>query len=708
MKGIFILLFSSIISMSNGQDMFFMLNAQGATGPQISSVNVKYNTSTYSYITNKTGFGYSDLDGPFATGSNVIDVADMTGTNTGLSYDPLTDRFIVRASGNYFMTREAFTAAATLGAGNEPAHDEDITLAGSSGQGLSIDPINREFYSQDPGDESFTRRNYAGTVLETIDFSSLGPELSFNSYDYGSKTVYLSSDGELVYGYKKVNGTWTHTFTSYYDANEGSCIDYLTGGKMVYNGGISSQNPTGTIREQHYTDGKDIAEYPYPMTSMSGVVEGFTVDQADGTFWINSDQCFPLHGNITFGCRLWHTDPRGWYKKFYRSPHMDRFSEVWQLSGGNIITGVFGTEAIKGVGFSIGPVIDYGAFTGQQTLGNWTFGEGENGEIEFRGSGTAPTTTPETTREYHDLVIYDANGTNDGWGSTTPGSWQSTPTTDRYMQVRVKPLAPAPSSDWTPYDLGDTLIAWYTGEKTTKYDLTQQWQAAGVRFWDADGNEGSRMYNLVDPGSVNGISYFSAGFYPLWDNTNHWWAMTGGNRHWTASGYSYMSTILASGDFEFTMVAQRSSAGARAVFMGICNTGTNVNRYAFMHNSSSNSPASYLHIEHTDGAGTVTRHGVTDTNAGTNRMLSFRVGVNPNKIFINKVEQTLTDQAGTNTGQGPDLVWGAADTMRWGRLQSSSSVTGTQRMGDIFITTHLSVWARAKLYTYLQSIGQLP
>lgn len=698
-------LFALIACIANAQEGFFIANSQGATGPQISSVDVKYNSTDYSYITSKAG--YSDTGGPFQTGSNVINVCSTVGTNSGLSYDPLTDRFIVKESQTYFFTREAYTTAANGTVPTDPAHDEEITFSGGSpGQGVSIDPINREFYVQDAGDGSFTRRSYAGSIIETVDYSAL-PDLSFNSYDYGSKTVYLSADGANIYGYKKVNGTWTLVYTSYYDANEGTCIDYLTDGKMVYNGGVSGQNPTGTIREQHYKDGLDIAEYPYPMTSMSGVVEGFTVDQADGTFWINSDQ--ESHGGITNGNRIWHTDPRGWYKKYYRSPHMDRFSAVWKLSGGNIITGVFGTEAIKGVGFSTGPVIDYGAFTGQQTLSNWTFGEGENGTIEFRGSGTAPTTTPETTQEYHDLVIYDANGTNDGWGSTTPGSWQSTPTTDRYMQVRVQPLAPdPPSSDWTPYDLGDTLIAWYTGEKTAKYGLTEQWQAAGVRFWDVDGNEGSRLYNLVDPGSVNGISYFSAGFYPLWDNTNHWWAMTSGNRHWTASGYDYMSTILASGDFEFTMVAQRSSAGARAVFMGICNTGTNVNRYAFMHNSSSNSPASYLHIEHTDGAGTVTRHGVTDTNAGTNRMLSFRVGVNPNKIYINKVEQTLTDQAGTNTGQGPDVVWSAANTMRWGRLQSSSSVTGTQRMGDIFITTHLSDWARAKLYTYLQSIGQLP
>lgn len=701
---LFLLFFVSFLANAQ-EDTFFILNAAGATGPQVSNVNVKYNATDYSYITSKAG--YSDTAGPFQTGANVIDVSGSTPTNSGLSYDPLTDRFIMYGGTRYFFTREAFTIAAATPGDLIPS-DETITFSNSpTGQGISIDPVNREWYVQG-GETEFYRYNYAGTLQETVTFSSfgVGTPLSFNSFDYGSKTLYCTSDGAAVYGFKKINGTWAYTFQSTYLTNEGSVIDYTVGGsngKMVYNGSTTNQSIAGTIKEQYPFYGKDIVEHPYPLSSMSTVVEGMTVDQADGSFWVNSDQL--THGGITNGNRLWHTDPRGWYKKFYRSPHMHRFSEVWKTNG-NVITGIFGTEAIKGTNFSTGPVIDYGAFTGQQTLGNWTFGEGENATIEFRGSSTAPTTTPEAAREYYDVVVYDANGSNDGWGSTTPGAWQSTPTTDRYMQVRIKPLAPIISTAWTPENLGDTLIAWYSGEKTTKYGLANQYQSANVRWWGSGGNEASRMYNKKDPNDDWMVNSSSA--WPIWNTAVHVWDLFAVSTNWVGN-YTYLTSNIIPSNFEFTCACQRTSTGVRAIFMGIANSGSNNNRYIFNWTASTGTPGNYLSIEITDNAGAVTRHGVTKTgDQNTQRMLSFRVGANPNKIYFNKVLQTLTDNSGTNTGQGPDVVWSLANSLRFGRVGSSTAIQGGQRMGDVFITKHLSDWARAKLYDWYVSIGQLP
>jgi len=120
--------------------------------------------------------------------------------------------------------------------------------------------------------------------------------------------------------------------------------------------------------------------------------EGMVVDPRDLTIWYNEDT--GGHASIVNGNRLLHVDnPNGYYLKYYRLPNMFAWSDC-KLNGNTVSGDFYPDEVLTGNNWTILPVIDYGAKTAQQTLANWEVGEGEAAELEFRGSGTAPTTSP--------------------------------------------------------------------------------------------------------------------------------------------------------------------------------------------------------------------------------------------------------------------------------------------------------------------------
>lgn len=142
----------------------------------------------------------------------------------------------------------------------------------------------------------------------------------------------------------------------------------------------------------------------------SGEIEGI-ISLPDGSIMYNSDQ--GRHGGLTGGNRIWHVDYLDTYNKRLYFP-----SQVaWDIG-----TWIKATQWQS-------PVINFDTYTNQQSGASFTVVTSNSGyTIEYRGSGSAPSTTE--IRQYP-LVIYDS------WGTTTPGSWQSTPTSDKYMQIRI-------------------------------------------------------------------------------------------------------------------------------------------------------------------------------------------------------------------------------------------------------------------------------
>lgn len=680
--------------------LFYRANA----GRVVSGVVVHYNTTPYSYITSKAGF--SDT-GSFQTGSNVIGVATMStpAPNTGLGYDDVTDSFI---NGSTWFRRGAYDTAANAAAGTIPTYWRTVT---GGSQGVAMDPINRYLYRYQ-GTTSINITDLSANVIESINPTPSPSEASMLFYDHTSEILYMTGEQAVqlgeIYGIKKVAGTWTVVFNPWYQAQEGGSVDYVFN-KFVCNG----INP-GVIREQDLETGLNIVQHPYPLGTMVAEEEGFIIDGKDGTFWLNSDQ--ETHGSITNGNRAWHTDPRGLYQQFYRTPDMDTWTSVWKLNG-NAASGRLNGQYIRGTSYSIGPVVDYASFTGQQTAGNWTLPRaGENAHFQWRGSSSAPTTTAQDntqTRYYHGLRIYDANGTNEGWGSTTPGAWQDTPTTDRYMQVRVKPLQYiAPADVFTPMSLGSNLHYWFSSSKITSNGLSNEYHSIYNTWFESEAID-----DWYDVKNNTGMG-FEVGdpFRPVYNTGSLFLDFNSSPIQYLAldatETASFISTVGT--DVEINVVMRKPSASARAVILSSTVTSTNNNQIRLQHLGSGNTPANYLCIEYTDNSGTVTRHGITDTSNGTFRMITFRFHVDQgganydNEIYVNKVKQTLTDNSGTNDGQSFNLLSGIVNTVRLNRVeQNTSDVTGNTDIRDIVISQHLTTQQRSDLYDYFVAQGQL-
>lgn len=662
------------------------------TGRILSGLVVKYNPSGFTYLTSKAG--YSDT-GSFVANSNVIGVAtlDATNPNTGLGYDDNTDSFLHQ---NQWFTRDAFYTAAAAAAGTIPTFWQTTSATGS--QGIAVDPIN-DYLWRYQSTTQFTLKNHAGTTIDDINPTPGSSEGSMCFWDPVEEILYITGSTGEIYGLQKVLGTWTVVFNPWYRNNEGGCLDY------VFNKFVGNTSPL-TMREQDLATGLNIVNHPYPSNAMAAVQEGFIVDIKDGTFWMNSDQEF--HGGIVDGNRLWHTDPRGLYLKYYRTPDMDTWTSLWKMNG-NVALGRLNGQYIRGNNYSVGPVIDYGAYTGQQTIGNWTFPrEGEDAHLQWRGSGTAPTTTPETDVQYHDLVLYDANGTNDGWGSTSPGAWQDTPTTDRYMQVRAKPLPFVATGDtYTPLVLGSTLHYWYSSKRNTGneyYSINNIWyDSEAIEAWN-DVKSREVQFATVAPQR------------PVYDVANSFIDFNSASGHFLSCQQTSQFLSEVGTDVEINVVMRKPTAANRAIILTATTSTTNNDQILLQHIGSGGTggPANSLCITYINNSGTVTRHGIVDASSGTFRMITFRFHVDQgggdfdNEIYIDKVKQTLTNHSGTNDGQSFNLVAGVANTVRLNRIhQNTSSVNGTTDMRDIVVSGHLTTQQRSDLYDYFVAQGQL-
>jgi hypothetical protein len=165
--------------------------------------------------------------------------------------------------------------------------------------------------------------------------------------------------------------------------------------------------------------------------------EGTIVDPTDQTIWFNADNGVHDGGTpIPEGNAIWHIDPLHTYNKNLFFPRMIGWDK------GKLDTNVAIRDSILYLinnaltGVWISPVIDFIAYTMQQTLTNYTYtnDDGKTVTMTFRGSDVAPDTTEDKSFA---LSFWDANNAGTGWGTTVPGAYQGTVPNNRYVQIKI-------------------------------------------------------------------------------------------------------------------------------------------------------------------------------------------------------------------------------------------------------------------------------
>lgn len=173
-----------------------------------------------------------------------------------------------------------------------------------------------------------------------------------------------------------------------------------------------------------------------------GESEGLAVDTSDHTLWLAADQT--VHGGIPDGNRCWQINPLDTYNRRVTVPG----GLVWAV-GRLVNTEVrergLQLEPAAATGFYLSPVVDLGEYRALRDSLCW---EGPGAVwIEYRGSDAAPSGIP---LDNLTLPYYDANGPQEGWGSTMPPPWSDRLPEARFVQVRIHlaDVSSAPEAVW--------------------------------------------------------------------------------------------------------------------------------------------------------------------------------------------------------------------------------------------------------------------
>lgn len=648
----------------------------GSAEAVLRKLSVKYNATNFAYLTSAP---FSDT-ASFLAGANVITVdaivPDQLGSplqanaNTGLAYvfdqNPANHRIVVKET--FTKLNKFFDRARVL----------QSTVAGEGGQGIAYDQTSNRIIEYS-GDDLFEFDMSGAKVYTQNSFVPPPYNSGMIFYNPFNGEICVSSDtAEVIRFYAKIAGTYVYKGSTWWNPTEGIGYDYI-------NDKFVNLREVIQIRPRN---GMSYENWPVPLNSIKTVSEGIFVDPMDGTIWFNSDQYY--HGTIVNGNRLWHVDPRGLYQKYVRFPDMITFDK-FKISGQQRKTSTYNFQKLYGKDWAIGPIVDYGAHTGQQTLGNWE--TDDQIDLEFRGSGTAPTTTPQAASDPLPLPVYDANGSNDGWGATTPGSWQSTPTTNRYMQFRVRPLDPiVPASPWTPARLGSKLRYWY--EPADKSLIN----------FDPYNSVADTWLNMAAIGSGNANQPGGTAINPNYVAGSPGYSRCAGPRHIIPAGGT---SLFSHSQGEWNIVGRRELTGTRATWVNSMNTGTDGSQLRLWHYPSATTP---LHMQVIEiipqGSSSASfRAGVTD-NTTTWKLLSFGSDGAECMIHFNKVKQTLTVQVGANTGQWYSSIVGQNALMIGIIDRLSATYTGDQRYRlMIYTDSPLTTQERSDLYDYANSKG---
>lgn len=648
--------------------------------PYVPKLAIRYNSTAYSY----TG-GYNAGSNVIAVGTIVPDtVSGFTNANTGLSWDLANDQIIVKelvSTASIFFDRtmtEISRIVAASGGGTQGVAYDHTT-------GILIDYFN----------DSITEYRKSDGVVTNSQASVVPSPYSAGGCFYNPFTGDLSfteDNSNYVRTYRKIGGTWTFQARTWFKSGEGVGYDFLTN-KIIGNG--------GSIQERDFPAGLNIKNFIKPTTGTKSVVEGIFGDPKDGTYWFNSDEYY--HGSIAGGNRLWHVDPRSWYLQYLRFPDMITYS-MWKLDSLASVIGTYNGEILYSNQFNIAPVIDYGSNTGQQTIGNFTVNHGTENEIaattwadfEFRGSATAPTTTTTTFAAFLPLTVYNANQTNDGWGSTTPGAWQSTPTTHRYMQFRMRPKAQIPvTPPSTPLTiLGSACKLWLELFSTLNMTI------------NPDNNQvltvpnKARMNDLpfadLELGKFDQATSGLQGVFST-DKVNF-----GSGKYMEMLHKDQIETDQAG---ELIAVFRRTVATSFAIPLGASDATTNASQLRFLHLRSSDSPANVYDLDIVNSGGTLARAQTAADNNTVHKMVCYNSNGSTYNMYINKVLQTTTMNPGTNNGNWFGDFTFATITIG-ALLRLSGAITGSTDLRLIVYANRvLTTQERSDLYDYIVAKG---
>lgn len=665
----------------NGGTTFFPFTL-GSQIPFLPKLAVRYNTTPATYLP-----GYT-------AGSNVISVTTIVpdGTvgdpnaNTGLSVDIPNGLLIVKelegAWSIFFdrtLTEITRQRAGAFGYGTQGVAYNHNTL-------ILID------YQNDAIQEY---RKVDGVVTYT-QAAIVPPPYTAGGvwYDFVNELLCFTEDNSnYVRVYKKIAGVWVFQFRTWFKSGEGVGFDFVTG-KMLLNG--------ASCQERDFPTGLNIRSFVKPTAGTKAVVEGIFGDPKDGTIWFNSDEFY--HGNIVGGNRLWRTDQREWYRQYKRYPDMIGY-DMWKVGAGGIVSGTYNGQVLQGSVWSLTDITDYIANTGQQSIANWIAWHGTEresvitalAEIEFRGSNTAPTTASTTPTDYLLLPYYNANNSNDGWGSTVPSAWQSTPGTWRYMQAQLKPKpTPIVTPPVTPISIIGASACKIWIEPKNALDMVI----------DPDNNQIRNMPNKARMTDVP-FADLELGMFeqsisanqPLFSTDRAAYAVGDLNT------MLHMDQISADQQGELIIVGRRQATGTFGIFFGASDAATNANQLRFLQlRSSDTTPHSYC-VDLVDGAGVLTRITTPADNNTIFKMISYSCNGSALSIFINKVSQILAVTGGANDGRWfadfsfAEIVMGAIRRL-------SGAITGaTDIRMVVYVNRVLTTQERSDLYDYCVNKG---
>ncbi len=668
-----------------GASNFFPFTAGGEV-PFLPKLAIKYNAVAATYL------------GGYSAGSNVIAVAsivpDTSGgfddANTGLAWDIENDQIIIKELVGFwsiFFDR-TLTEITRQRAGT-----------GFGTQGVAYDHVTETLIDyQNDGIQEYRKSDgvvtYSQASVVPSPYTAGG--CFFNPFT--GILSFTEDNSNYVLNYKKVGGVWVGHPSAYpgnrtwFKTGEGVGYDFITD-KVISNG--------ASIQERDFPLGLNIKNFVKPTAGTKSVVEGIMGDPKDGTYWFNSDEFY--HGAVVGGNRLWHVDPREWYLKYLRFPDMIQYA-LWKLDSTSAVVGTYNGETLKSNQFNIAPVIDYGANTGQQSLSNYTVYHGTEKEaaatvwadLEFRGSATAPTTTATTFPVYLPLSAYDANQSNDGWGSTVPSAWQSTPTTHRYMQFRLKPKAQAPvTPPASPLTiLGSACKLWLEPFSTLNMSI------------NPDNNQ---VLNIPNKARMNDAPFADLELGMFEQTTSGLQGVFSTDKINLAVGkymeMLHMDEISSDQQGELIAVFRRTVATSFGIPFAASDPATNNNQIRFLHLRSSDSPANVYDFDIVDNAGTLSRVQSPGDNNVVHKMVAYNSNGSTYNMYINKVSQTLTMNPGTNDGRWfgdfahTKITIGAL-------LRLSGAITGSTDIRLlVYANRVLTTQERSDLYDYIVAKG---
>lgn len=601
-------------------------------------LSVKYNATDFSYLT--TSATWSDT-GTLQAGSNVISIRQISpdqtplpanNANTGLAYNIATDQFFVRDFINVKSYDRAFSGALNF-----------LSAVAANEQGTSIDHVNQHVLLQvSNSGEKIRRYDLSGTLISEKllnGISFFGGEGVF--YDTFTGLLYVvceSSSNDYITAFAEGSTNWEIVDRTSFKTGGGLSIGFVESTRRLL-----SLGTTGLLEQDLDGFNVDFCRFPLAVHATDARVEGMLLDMRDGTRWVNIPEFY--HGGIVNGNRLWHLDSyRKTYRKYLRFPDMVPY-DAWLISGAKTLT--YNYQIFTGSDWSISPVVDFIANTGQQTAGNWV--AEKTCDMEFRGSASAPTTSATAASDYLLTPYYDANQTAQGWGATTPGAWQATPTTDRYMQVRIKPRVTVASTAFKPSDIAASKV--WCDMHDTLSQTVQTWDSPMItqRIYNkSQVTHGQAATNDLFNPTPAGMPRFNTNFVEMLES----------NRN----AYLETPSLIASDQAgEWTIVGARNANGVWGLFVTGANTGGGglVNQLTFEHSSNSGAggygPINTLGILFRDAAGNTLKYGVTlNDNQNQSRMLSFGSDGSTYYLYIDGVLQsgTFTQVTGTPSNQG--------------------------------------------------------